>query len=318
MSDKYISAVRFNRDYGVFSKSEVYNFSKGRTDVYGPFGSGKSTFLRAIYESVVNPDGPCDIQLGLDNKGRRIDNGVIFISFQHSKPVVEGYCGNHEFISDLENMADINDRLGIIKYLTDSVEGCLVILDEPYLSLYVLQCPNLTYICDVIHRPRNVSPKAYGCQMIVASADPCGWRVNNGISVGNKCWVSDKHVRCARKLENLTKPLTFNSVSDGFVVRVNSRSYSNSPNGVKYYYFAGSNQLAIDPTNAYVYKSKSNAESAIDAMRNTHWDIECRRYHAGPLFTEAVIRGLPRNAFEIITAAEHKDYVFTNEKDEQW
>lgn len=318
MSDKYISAVRFNSDYGVFKKGEVYNFSKGRTDVYGPFGSGKSTFLRAIYESVANPDGPCDIQYGLDDKCRRIDNGVIFISFQHSKPVVEGYCGSFEFINDLENMADKNDRVGIINYLVNSVEGCLVILDEPNLSLYPLQCISPTYICDVAHRSRYVSPKATGCQLILTSPGGYGWGVNNGISIGNKCWVSDKHIRCARKLENLTTPLPFNSTSDGFVVRINFRVVSNSPHGAKYFYLAGSNQLVIDPTNAYVYKSKTNAEAAIDAMRNNHWDIEGRWYHMGSLFTVRGIRGSSQNAFEIITVAEHKDYVFNNERDQQW
>lgn len=315
MSDKYISAVRFNSDYGVFKKGEVYTFSKGRTDVYGPFGSGKSTFLRAIYESVANPDGPCDIQYGLDDQSRRIDNGVIFISFQHSKPVVEGYCSSQDFISDLESMADNNDRVGIINYLVNSVEGCLVILDEPHLSLYPLQYISLTYICDVRYKPRHVRPKAYGCQLIVTSPGWSGWEVNNGISIGNKCWVSDKHIRCARRLENLTTPLPFNSVSDGFVVRINSRLSHSSPQGVKYFYLAGSNQLVIDPTNAYVYKSKTNAEAAIEAMRSYRWNPDCRRYHMGSLFSIKGIRGLAQNSFEIITVTEHKDYVFNNEMD---
>jgi hypothetical protein len=317
MADKYISAVRFNSDYGVFKKGEVYNFSKGRTDVYGPFGSGKSTFLKAIYESVASPNGPCDIQYGLDDKGRRIDNGVIFISFQHSKPVVEGYCGSHDFISDLESMADNNDRVGIINYLANSVEGCLVILDEPQLSLYTLQCISLTHICDVHYRSRYVvSHKTSGCQLIVASPGDQGWRLNHGISVGNKCWVNDKHIRCARKLENLTTPLPFNVVSDGFVVKIDSRVSYDRPHGVKYFYLAGNNQLVIDPTNAYVYKSKTNAEAAIEAMRSHRWDIECRWDHMGSLFSVRGLRGLAQNSFEIITAAEHKDYVFNNERDQ--
>lgn len=315
MSDKYISAVRFNSDYGVFKKGEVYTFSKGVTDVYGPFGSGKSTFLKAVYESVANPDGPCDIQCGLDDQNRRIDDGVIFISFQHSKPVVEGYCGSQDFISDLENMAHNNDRVGIINYLVNRVEGCLVMLDEPLLSLYSLQYPSLTYICNVNHRSSYVRPKTYGCQLIVTSPEGYGWRVNNGISVGNKCWVSDKHIRCARKLENLTTPLPFNSTSDGFVVRVNSRVSHSSPQGVKYFYLAGSNQLVIDPTNAYVYKSKTNAEAAIEAMRSYNWDPGCRWYHMGSLFSARGIKGSAQNAFEIITLTEHKDYVFNNERD---
>ena len=84
---------------------------------------------------------------------------------------------------------------------------------------------------------------------------------------------------------------------------------------MKYFYLAGSNQLIIDPTNAYVYKSKTNAEAAIEAMRNCHWDPACRQYHMGSLFNAGGIRGLAQNAFEIITLTEHKDYVFNNEMD---
>lgn len=313
MSDKYISAVRFNRDYGVFKKGEVYTFRKGRTDVYGPFGIGKSTFLQAIYESVENPDGPCDIQFGLDDASRRIDNGVIFMSFQHSKPVVEGYCGSHDYISDLENMAHNNDRVGIINYLVNSVEGCLVLLDEPNLSLYPLQCTSLTYICDVNGRSRYVSPKDTGCQLIVTSPGGYGWGVNHGISVGNKCWVSDKHIRCARKLENLTTPLPFNHASDGFVARINLGFSHRRPYGARYFYLTGSSQLVIDPTNAYVYKSKTNADAAVESMRSLHWEPPCRWYHMGSLFSANGIRDLAQNAFEIITLTEHKDYVFNNE-----
>lgn len=311
MSDKYISAVRFNMDYGVFKKGEVYNFRKGRTDVYGPLGSGKSTFLRAIYESVTNPGGPCDIQYGLDDNKRSIDNGVIFISFQPSKPVAETYGVPDDVIDALENMADNNDRAGIIRYLVCSAERFLVILDEPLLSLHPLQCSRLTCICTVWPS----SPKAYGCQLITASPGGYGGVINDGISVGNKCWVSDKHIRLARKIENLTTPLPFNSVSDGFVVRVNTRVSSITPGGYKYFYLAGRNELTLDPTGAYVYKSKTNAEDAVESMRSNRWNLCCRRCHMGSFFSVSGISGAARNVFEIITADEHRDYVFNNERD---
>lgn len=307
----YLKAVRFLRDKGPFKAGDILTTTEGMTRVFGPFGAGKSTFLRAIAEYHIDGNRD-DIECNYANSvpglsdETDISAGTVHIDFTTTLPTVIGNLDS-DIMNDLRQLAEDNNRTSIISYLADNVDKALILLDEPMTQMNDFQCP-LRRVYAYHSRWGGVREERYN--QVLSTAASCGYYWDSVLSIGNKCVVSNKFARCARKLEHLMTPLHA-STDKGFVVRISKKNLTHySHSNTEYFYLAGNSELVDEPSNAYLYKSKAAAENAIYGITSSHWPPYWRLSHRGGKGTAEGANKCSPSCYEILTKEQYDELLF--------
>lgn len=312
---RYLSAIRFKENFLGFVKGEALHLDSIETYFCGPFGVGKSSLLKALFDALSGGDSPIELNYA-PITDVNVTEGVLYIDFSLPIPSVKALGSAVQVQPMLSLAAQTNNKAEMFRILTEEINHCIIILDEPNTLLHPIQHIRAWRIANRSSYFRDKGIGRHNQLIIAQPTTESSW--GTAISVGNKCWVSSKHIRCARGIARLTEPINKNT--SGYIVRIDSRVFAwnhSGRNNHKYFYLEGKSILNLECTCAHVYKTRSSAEAAIRSLTSGRGypSTPFRLAYQGPLDWLKGVRGTSKDKFEILPLDEHMDYIFNLKED---
>lgn len=301
----HLSAVRFLKDIGSFKAGDIVPIRPQRNVISGPCGTGKTTLLRCIAAYHVDAERDT-IECNYDNdveNSTDIRNGVVYVDFMSTPPVVKGNLSS-QHMDALNDLAQDNKKADIISYMIANLQDTLILLDEAHSVLHQHQCyirrlntvPTYTYYAPSTPPLKN--------QVLETCANP-DYLCSSCYSTGNKAWVSERHIRCARALKRLTERLQHLD-RGGFVARVDARTI-----GYKgFLYLMGKSLLTYEATCAHIYKTRLAAEKAIATICASPWPPQAVSCLRDAQFSVQNAHKLSASSYEIIPVEAFESILF--------